>query len=347
MAIEKFSISRDDSKYEAWPDVVLTEKGKLICIFSECKHHTDRAYTRIVLKMSTDRGRTWGDKIPVTEITNGIPYWNCARISKLSDGRLVIVCDKIFTKGKNGKGEGEGKSYLWFGDAEGEKWTGPIETPVIGIVPDKLLELTNGRWILSAHKGSPEHRYLEQCLWYSDNQGKDWVGPVTVGSQEGLNLCEVSILKLPDETLVAFMRENSSDGKDCYKSISKDNGESWEGPYRMPLPGCHRPVAGILQSGNIMITYRFIQGGKGWLSTRAQNFFAALTDVQSAKTIERKEQTTRIMPIDYDRSPVADLGYSGWAQFENGEIYIVGYIVDDAPNAQIRGYSLSEKEFLL
>lgn len=341
MAIEKFLISRDDNIYEAWPDVVLTEKGKLICIFSECSHHLDRSYTRIVLKMSTDRGRTWGGKIPLTEGTKGIPYWNCARISKLRDGRLVIVCDKIFAKG-----ESKGKNYLWFGDAEGEKWTGPVETPVIGIVPDKLLELANGRWILSAHKANPEHGYLEQCLWYSDNGGKDWAGPVTVASQEGLKLCEVSILQLPDRTLVAFMRENSSDGKDCYKSISKDDGESWEGPYRVPIPGCHRPVAGILQSGNIMITYRFVQGGKGWLSTHAQNFFAALTDVQSASAIERKEQAARIMPIDYDRSPVADLGYSGWVQFEDGEIYIANYIVDDAPNAQIRGYSLTEKEFL-
>lgn len=342
MAVNKFTISRDDNIYEAWPDVILTDSGKLICIFSECNHHLDRSYTRIVLKTSCDRGRTWGEKIPLTEGTNGIPYWNCARISKLGDGRLVIVCDKI-----HAKGESEGKSYLWFGDSEGENWTGPVETPVIGIVPDKLLELSNGRWILSAHKASPAHGYLEQSLWYSDNQGKDWLGPVTVASQEGLKLCEVSILQLPDDTLVAFMRENSSDGKDCYKAISKDNGETWEGPYRMPLPGCHRPVAGILKDGNIMITYRFLQGGKGWLSTRAQNFFAALMDVESAKATDRKDQSTRIMPVDYDRSSISDLGYSGWVQFPDGEIYIVNYIVDDAPKAQIRGYSMSEKEFLI
>ena len=53
------------------------------------------------------------------------------------------------------------------------------------------------------------------------------------------------------------------------------------------------------------------------------------------------------MPIDFDRSPVSDLGYSGWVQFEDGEIYIVNYIVDDAPKAQIRGYSLTENDFIL
>ena len=78
-----------------------------------------------------------------------------------------------------------------------------------------------------------------------------------------------------------------------------------------------------------------------------QNFFAALTDVESAKSRIRCEQSVRIMPVDYDRSAVADLGYSGWVQFEDGEIYVVSYIVDDAPKGQIRGYSLREDDFML
>ena len=51
------------------------------------------------------------------------------------------------------------------------------------------------------------------------------------------------------------------------------------------------------------------------------------------------------MPLDYDRSPVSDTGYSGWVQFDDGEIYVVNYIVDDAPNGQIRGYSLRLEDF--
>ena len=53
------------------------------------------------------------------------------------------------------------------------------------------------------------------------------------------------------------------------------------------------------------------------------------------------------MPLDYDRSPESDTGYSGWVHFDNGEIYIVNYIVDDAPNDQIRGYSLRLEDFTL
>lgn len=56
---------------------------------------------------------------------------------------------------------------------------------------------------------------------------------------------------------------------------------------------------------------------------------------------------TRILPLDFDRSPQSDTGYSGWAQFPDGEIYVVNYILDDAAKAQIRGYSLRERDFLL
>ncbi len=45
--IQKFTISRDDTIYEAWPDVVLSPSGKLLCVFAECTHHHDRSYTRI------------------------------------------------------------------------------------------------------------------------------------------------------------------------------------------------------------------------------------------------------------------------------------------------------------
>jgi len=338
--IQKFAISRDDSVYQAWPDVALTKVGKLVCVFSECKHHGDRSYTRVMLTDSCDRGRTWTTKRPLTEATHGnVPYWNCARITLLRDGRLAVVVDKI-----HGKGESLGKNHIFFSSDDGTTWT-ETETPVQGIVPDKLLELDNGRWIIGVHINDQKFGFLYQRLYYSDDQGKSWSEPITVGLKEGLNLCEVSILPVKDK-LVAFMRENSFDGKDCYKTISSDNGEHWSALIRFPLPGCHRPVTGFLQNGQILITHRFLQGGNGW-GWLMQNFFAALTDEESVLAESRKEAHTRILPLDFDRSPESDTGYSGWVQFDDGEIYIVNYIVDDAPKGQIRGYSLFMDDFLL
>lgn len=343
--IQKFSVSRDDNIYQAWPDVALTPAGRLVCVFSECTHHGDRSYTRIMLCDSSDRGRTWSPKRPVTEGTAGLDYYyNCARITQLRDGRLCIVVDRSLHGGEKTKAS-MSVNLLYFSSDNGQTWSMPVETPLRGIVPDKLLELKNGRWILAAHYY--EDDFLTQFMRYSDDHGETWSDRITVGKKKGLNLCEVSILPVQGSTLAAFMRENSFLAWDCKKTISHDNGETWGEVIDFPLPGCHRPVAGRLADGRIMITHRFMQGGKGWVGAWTQNFFAALTDEESALATTREGAWTRILPVDFDRSAHSDLGYSGWVQFDDGEIYIVNYIVDDAPKGQIRGYSLHVNDFLL
>lgn len=346
--IEKFTIARDDQWYLAFPDVCLTLSGKLVCVFAECRHHRDRSYTRIMRTESTDRGRSWSPKAPLTEPTTGLPiFWNNPRITVLRDGRLAVLVDKLFAAEKSAKPE-ECRNYLFFSSDEGRTWSEAVETPARGIVPDKLLELQSGRWILSCHYQSVEPSNLVQRLWWSDDQGHSWHGPVMVGRQEGLNLCEATILPMPGEnTLVAFMRENSFTGMDCYKTISHDAGEHWSEPIRFPIPACHRPVAGCLHNGKILITHRYMQGGKGWVGHWTQNFFGAVTDPESALALSRKGARTRIFPIDYDRSPESDLGYSGWVQFPDQEIYVVNYVLDDWPRAQIRGYAFRYSDIIL
>lgn len=340
--IRKFLVSRHPSLYQAWPDLVLTASGKLVATFMQCVHHSDRSYTAICLTESLDRGRSWSEPRKLAQ-ARGDTYWNCARISKLSSGRLALVCDRV----QAGSPSPRQEIFLWFSDDEGASWQGPLPSPARGIVPDKLLELPGGRWLLACHRTSPRHGFLEELAWLSDDGGKSWSEPRLLAGKEGLNLCEASVVPLPDGTLVGYLRENSSQGWDGFKAISRDDGESWQGPYPVPLPGCHRPVAGMVTDSQLLITYRFLQGGKGWLGKWTQNFFAALTDLESAKAEERSQQWARIMPLDYDRSPVSDLGYSGWALFPDGEIYVVNYIVDDWPRAQIRGYSLSLEDFSL
>lgn len=344
--MKKFLVSRDDQVYEAFPDIALTPSGRLVCVFAECTHHADRSYTRIVLSDSIDRGRTWSKKRTITEATKGLPFYNCPRITQLRDGRLVVVVDKLFSEERSAKPE-DCKNYLYFSEDEGQTWGNAVETPVMGIVPDRLCELVSGRWIVAAHYKDVSFGYLIQRLWISDDQGETWSDPIIVGRVPGLNLCEVSILPVSDDTLAAFMRENSGKGWDCYKALSMDGGFSWQDPVAFPLPGCHRPVAGWLDGDTVLITHRFMQGGLGWTGWWTQNFFAALTDKDSVLAAERSTSHTRILPIDFDRSLASDTGYSGWVQFDDGEIYIVNYIVDDAPKGQIRGYSLHFSDFLL
>ena len=95
MPMEKHIVSKDPGVYEAWPDVVQTESGRLVCVFAECTHHEDRSGARLAICTSDDRGRTWSTKRYLTEKGTKTDYFNCPRISALRDGRLAIVCDRI------------------------------------------------------------------------------------------------------------------------------------------------------------------------------------------------------------------------------------------------------------
>lgn len=344
--IRKFTVSRDDSIYEAFPDVALAADGRLVCVFAECTHHGDRNWTRLALAESTDRGRTWSPKRALTAPTNGRPYWNCGRITALRDGRLAIIADRIGTDERT-KDFHLLENHLFLSSDQGRTWAEPRLLPAQGIVPDRLLELADGRWIISCHVAHPATGFLVQRLWHSADQGATWHGPVTVAEKAGLNLCEVSILPVDSQVLVALLRENSGQGWDCYKTISRDGGLTWGPPINLPIPACHRPVAGWLADGRALITCRFMQGGKGWTGWWTQNTFAVLTDRESILAESRAEAHTRILPLDFDRSPQSDTGYTGWVQFPDGEIYVVNYIMDDAPKAQIRGYALTLEDFLI
>ena len=345
MKIEKFRISNNPAMYEAWPDIALTPSGKLVCVFTECTHHKDRSYTRIMLAESTDDGRTWSPKRPLTEGTKGLPYsYNCARISTLRDGRLAVIVDRVPAVGE--KENFNAVNVLYYSGDEGKTWSDPVETPLRGIVPDKLRELDDGRWIVAAHYTFQRH--LTVFCRYSDDRGKTWSDEILMAYDKRYQLCEVSILPMGNGKLVAFMRENSGVGHDCVKTMSYDNGRTWGPLVDFPLPGCHRPVAERLNDGRVFITYRFMQGGKSGFGAWTQNFFAALTDADSALSVRRSDAWTRIIPVDYDRSPNSDLGYSGWVQLADGSVYIVSYIVDDAiDKGQIRGYKLNVDDFIL
>lgn len=337
VAIRKHVVSRDESIYEAWPDVVQTISGRLVCVFAECTHHENRADARLTLRVSDDRGRTWSEKRYLTEKGTQTEYFNCPRISRLRDGRLAIVCDRI-----HGGFDAAEKAeiYLWYGDCEGECWEKPKIYPFRGIVPDKLLQLENGRLILSNHRGNPKTSKPEQHLWYSDDGGDSWSEEVTVAADSRYELCEVSILDCGGNTLVAFLRENSRQGFDVLKTISRDGGETWSALIPTGMSCGHRPTAGFLLDGRVMVTYRFIPV---WM----HSIFAAFFTRETALSDVRPRKDLRVMPLDYDRNAVPDLGYTGWTQFEDGEIYVVNYIKDDSDKAYIRGYSFRPEDVIL
>ena len=372
MTIRKVTVSRTDNVYELVPDLVRLPSGKLICVYRESDGHTVRKYSGIVMRASTDGGHTWSKRSPLVEARpddRGVVLkWNCPRIQKMRGGRLLVLCDAFPSPPDERTDLTNSHIVFWWSDDEGETWSEPQHTSVFGIMPDRMVELPSGAWLLATQARMQGHEYdrhgnLTQLAHCSEDGGKTWLGPYFIGQDDRYQLCEGSTVLLPDGELVCYMRENSGRNLPGFKSFSSDEGQSWEGVCETPLSGCHRPVAGLLPSGKMLVTYRYRQAGsngnfhaaqqsaestwveKGYVSYWARNVFAYLETIESAKARDLDQQGGVILPLDHDRSPRSDGGYTGWVALHDGTIFCVNYIVDDAPMAQIRGYWFDESDF--
>lgn len=343
--LTQYTVSRDDSVYECFPDMVKTPSGKLICVFRESAHHGDLNGSRLVYTESLDGGKTWSEKHALTPRVDASFAYNCPRISCLPSGELAIICD-VLDRTVNEDLLKDCKQHLFRSADDGKTWSAPEVLPFAGIVPDKYQVLSNGRHIFGIHRRDPETKVLVQYAYYSDDGGKTWT-ETTVAKDARYELCEVSIVEVRDGILAAFLRENSGLGYSCKKAISHDFGTTWEGVYDTNIDCCHRPVVAKCENGMYLMTYRYMQGGRGWHGHWTQNLFGAFFDERTVLATARKEHSVRIFPISFDRSAKSDMGYSGWAELGKNHFYVVNYLLDDAPKAQIRGYSFEMDDVII
>jgi sialidase-1 len=376
MPIERVTVSRDNSISELLPDVAQTPTGKLICIYRESDTDYVTEYSGVAVRTSTEGGHSWTERRPLVESHRDekgvVIKWDRPRIQMLNDGRLLALCDArpippVETDFTNAH------TALWWSEDDGESWSEPLHTTVFGIVPDRVIELPSGAWLLATCVRMKGDRYDPhgndvQIVHRSEDQGKTWQGPYIVGQDDRYGLSEGSILLLPDGELVCYIREDSAKGLPAFKSFSNDEGRTWDGVYATPMDGCHAPKAGLLPSGKVLVTYRYQQAGSlgtyrstpadwhrrypttrsgGPASYWARNTFAYLETVESAKARDLSQQGGIILPLDHDRSYRPHSGYTGWVVLHTGKIFCVNYIVDDAPEAQIRGYWFDESDFYI
>lgn len=142
--INKYSISKDDKYYRAFPDLILVN-DTLICVFSEMCDE-ENVYNICITK-SLDRGKTWSDrKILVSKLDdNG--RWDAPRINKMKDGNIIVTSSWYLNGDKDKK-----SSYIYMFYLDNElNVSKKIKTTMTGIVPDKILELED-KWILITHE---------------------------------------------------------------------------------------------------------------------------------------------------------------------------------------------------
>jgi hypothetical protein len=182
--------------------------------------------------------------------------------------------------------------------------------------------------------------YESQTVFFSADHGKTWTQEITVLDDPALAVSEGDIVELDDGLLVMYMRVERGGAPAGLKAISRDGGKSWEGPYRAgrwPLIG--RVAADRLSTGEVLVCHRM--GGFA-----LQHFFGYFVETAEQALAEDAGPPGVWGVLDNDTSPHADWGYGDWLELPGGDVYVVNYIVDDAPRNRpgIRGYRVSREE---
>lgn len=257
MPVEKFTITRDDATYEAFPHLCRTESGRILLAYRESNGHVASEYCRLIVRYSDDAGRTWSDRNVITDERreNGaaMDCWNCPKIQQLADGRVLLLCEAYdFPPGEWGV-EHTARVHFWFSDDDGEKFSDPVPTDVRGICPDQVTETSDGRWLLPTNMRNADGDVV-QMITVSEDGGVTWGSPQIIYNDAELD--EASLVTLPGGELIAYERQDS--GRPLQKMISRDVGRTWEGPYDTLNPAAiGMPIAGLTQDGLILITGRY------------------------------------------------------------------------------------------
>ncbi|MYT12887.1 laminin G [Streptomyces sp. SID4951] len=249
------------------PAVVQSSRATLLA-FAEGRRHDcgDAGDIDLVLKRSTDGGRTWGP-LQVINRGNGDTHGNPAPIVDRRTGRIVLA--ETYNKGRT-----DGLScdvpcdrtpHLQYSDDDGATWSPPrdltdsIRPPQwnswYATGPVHGIQLTHGRHagrlVFSMNAESyADHRVTANhaALIHSDDGGATWkVGaldtwPVAPSGTFRQKPSEMTLLERSDGSVYVNGREQ--DGTDLghrTAAVSRDGGGSFVAPFRA-LPDLYTPM---------------------------------------------------------------------------------------------------------
>jgi sialidase-1 len=268
--VDVFVPKTDGFKSIRIPSVVVTQKGIVLAFAEGRAAEADQAKNKIVLKRSTDGGRTW-DKIAVIA-TDGAKALNnpCAVVER--EGGLVLVMYQSYPVGV---GERSGniqpgyegdlivRNWVITSDDDGATWSKPrdvtketkrekVVTTVAG-GPGIGIQLRNGKHagrLLIPFNEGPFGQWNIYAV-YSDDKGKTWkMGEVASRSlidagKQTSTVNEAQFVELKDGSIRFNVRRSA--GKDVRKMcVSDDGGVTWSNVDDVPE---HRRRAGTGRSG--------------------------------------------------------------------------------------------------
>ena len=226
-------VDREPGQYLGHPTTVLLEDGRtMLCVFP--RGHGRGA---IVLKRSTDGGRTWSDRLPVPE--NWATSLETPTIHRVvdADGHRRLILFSGLNPVRIASSEDDG--ITWTPLEPVGDWGGIVTMSAVEPVrmPDERTRLMalfhdDGRFLRPGGRATGTFVLLRS---WSEDGGRTWSEPETLWSDADLHLCEPGVIRSPDgRTLAMLLRENRRRST-SHIMVSHDEGVRWTEPRRLSL----------------------------------------------------------------------------------------------------------------
>lgn len=248
-------VDREPGQYLGHPTTVLLEDGRtILCVYP--KGHGRGA---IVLKRSTDGGRTWSERLPTPqswETSKETPTIH--RVVGPDGKKRLIVWSGLYPARL---AVSEDDAQTWSELKPAGAWGGIV---VMGFV--EPLRTGPGHYLAMFHDdgrfftAQPQQKNPVEFTLYqtrSTDGGLTWSMPQPVWHGTEVHLCEPGLIRSPDgKQLAVLLRENSR-RKNSHVIFSNDEGKTWSEPRELPgaLTG-DRHTGKYAPDGRLFISFR-------------------------------------------------------------------------------------------
>jgi len=235
------------------PGIAVTAKGTVLTWCEARKKGSDWDAIDILLKRSTDDGKTWSEPQKFPDVPGPKTKNPVSLRMKFVDPADVTYNNPVLIPDHDGTVHGlfcleYMRCFYIRSTDDGVTWTAPVEITstferfhdsyawkVIATGPDHGIQLTNGRLIvpiwMSTGTGANAHRPSVTATIYSDDHGATWhAGEIAVPcTDEWINPNETVAIELADGSVMLNVRSESKANRRLV-TISKDGATGWSKP---------------------------------------------------------------------------------------------------------------------
>jgi sialidase-1 len=255
--IDLFTVGEDPAyKIYHIPGIVVTAKGTVLAWCEARKRAagiSDWDDIRILLRRSTDEGRTWSEPRSVADVPGPKQKNPFAMRMKNVDPNDVTYNNPVLIADR------DGTVHMLFcleymrcfhqkSDDDGLTWSPPVEITdtfeafhrdydwkVLATGPNHGIQLRNGRLVvpvwLSTGTGGNAHRPSVTATIFSDDHGKSWqAGDIAVScTDEWINPNEAAAVELADGSVMLNVRSESKANRRLV-TVSPNGATGWSSP---------------------------------------------------------------------------------------------------------------------